>query len=94
MKTYCIAILALALISPAAYAMGDEASQQEMFGKMKQIKVDGIQGRISNMQSLLSCVKAATNHEQFKSCDEQDRKSNESLMQQQKAKWDALKPQK
>lgn len=74
--------------------MGDDAKQKEMFTKMKQIKVDGIQGRISILQNALSCVNAATNHDQMKPCEEQERKATESLQQQQKAQWEAAKPQK
>ena len=88
------AILVLAFASSTVYAMGDEAKQQEMFGKMKQIKVDGLQGRISILQNALSCVNAATSHDQMKPCEEQERKAMESLQQQQKAKWEAAKPQR
>lgn len=89
-----LALLALALTSSTVYAMGDDAKHQEMFSKMKQIKVDGIQGRISILQNALSCVNAATNHDQMKPCEQQERQAMESLEQQQKAKWEAIKPQK
>ena len=88
------AILVLAFVSSAVYAMEDAAKQQEMFAKMKQIKLDGIQGRIAIMQNVLSCVNAASSHDQMKPCEEQERKAMESLQQQQKAKWEAAKPQK
>lgn len=88
------AILVLAFSSSMVYAMGDDAKQHDMFAKMKQIKVDGIQGGISILQNALSCVNAATSHDQMKPCEEQERNAMESLRQQQKAKWDAAKPQK
>ena len=93
MKISIVAILALAF-SSTVYAMGDDAKQQEMFSKMKQIKVEGIQGGISILQNELNCVNAATSHDQMKPCEEQKRNAMESLQQQQKAKWEAAKPQK
>jgi hypothetical protein len=94
MNSRIVAILALAFSSSMVYAMGDDAKRQEMFSKMKQIKVEGIQGRITIMQNALDCVNAATSHDQMKPCEEQERKEMESLQQQQKAKWEAAKPQK
>ncbi len=94
MNIRIVAILVLAFASSTVYAMGDDAKQHEMFAKMKQIKVDGMQGRISILQNALSCVNAATNHDQMKPCEEQERKAMESLQQQQKAQWEAAKPQK
>ena len=94
MNIRIVAISALAFASSMGYAMGDDAKHQEMFTKMKQIKVDGIQGRIAILQNALSCVNAATGHDQMKPCEEQERKAMESLQQQQKAKWEAAKPQK
>jgi len=88
------ALLALALASSTVYAMGDDAKHQEMFLKMKQIKVDGIQGRISILQNALSCVNSATSHEQMKPCEQQEHQAMESLNLKQKAEWEALKPQK
>lgn len=93
MNIRIVAILVLAFASSAVYAMGDDAKQHEMFAKMKQIKVDGMQGRISILQNALSCVNAATSHDQMKPCEEQERKAMESLQQQQKAQWEAAKPQ-
>ena len=94
MNIRIVAILALAFPSFVVYATGDDAKQHEMFTKMKQIKVDGIQGRISILQNALNCVNAATSHDQMKPCEEQERKAVESLQQQQKAQWEAAKPQK
>lgn len=94
MNIRIVAILVLAFASSIVYAMGDDAKQHEMFAKMKQIKVDGMQGRISILQNALSCVNAATSHDQMKPCEEQERKAMESLQQQQKAQWEAAKPQK
>ena len=94
MNIRIVAILALAFPSFMVYAMDDDARQQERFTKMKQIKVDGMRDRISIMQNALSCANAATSHDQMRSCDEQERKAMESFQQQQKARWEAAKPQK
>ena len=94
MNIRTVAILALAFPSFTAHAMEDDAKQQERFAKMKQIKVDGMRDRISILQNALSCANAATSHDQMKSCDEQEHKAMESFQQQQKARWEAAKPQK
>lgn len=85
-------LLALALASSVAYAAGDDAKHQEMFSKMKQVTVDGIQGRITILQTALSCVNAATNHEQMKSCREQEHKAMEAHKEKQEAEREAMRP--
>lgn len=96
-----IALLALSLASLAAHAAdnanGSPGGQggpqpQEMFSKMKQIRVDGIQGRILILQTALGCVNAATSREQMRPCGQQERQAMESLQQQQRAKMEALRP--
>jgi hypothetical protein len=90
--------VAVSVIAVSAFAgdapKGDDGKRQEMFAKMKQIKVEGMQGRISILQTALSCVNAATSHDQMKPCEEKEHQAMEALNQQQKAKWDAMKPQK
>jgi Spy/CpxP family protein refolding chaperone len=68
-----------------------EQQRQEMFSKMKQIRVEGMQGRISILQTALSCVNAATSHEQMRPCEEQAHQAMQSLEQQQRAKMEALR---
>jgi hypothetical protein len=70
----------------------DDAKHQEMFSKMKQLRIDGIQGRISVLQTALSCVNAATSHEQMKPCQEQEQKAMEDLREKQKAAMEAMRP--
>ncbi|MBY0576548.1 MAG: hypothetical protein K2P67_08155 [Gallionellaceae bacterium] len=101
MNKSLFALLVLVLASSAAYAAGDnvkqqgsgdEAKHQEMFSKMKQARVDGIQGRIAILQTALSCVNAATNHEQMKSCAQQEHQAMEALKQKQEAAREAMRP--
>lgn len=101
MNKHLFALLALALASSAAYAAGDDAKQQgsggdakrqEMFSKMKQVTVDGIQGRITILQTALSCVNAATSHEQIKSCRQQEQRAMEAHKQKQEAEREAMRP--
>jgi hypothetical protein len=72
----------------------DDAKKQEMFTKMKQMRVDGIQGRISLLQTAATCVNAATNHDQMKACSEKEHQAMEAFHKEQKAKRESLKPQK
>ena len=97
-----LAVLALALASSAVPAVANadnpggqqQGGQQhpEMFSKMKQIRIEGMQARISILQTALSCVNAATSHEQMKPCEEQAHQAMQSLEQQQRAKMEALRP--
>ena len=101
-----LAVLALAFASSAVLAAGPNSpggqqqggpgaqggqQRQEMFSKVKQIRVEGMQARISILQTALSCVNSATSHEQMKSCEEQAHQSMQSLDQQQRAKMEALR---
>ena len=58
---------------------------------MKQIKIDAIQGRISILQTALSCVNDAAKFEQLKACEQQEHQAMEFLMKQQKTKMDAMR---
>jgi len=103
-----LAVLALALASSAVPAAanpdnpgaqqqvgpGAQGGQQrqEMFSKMKQIRVEGMQARITILQTALSCVNAANSHEQMRPCEEQAHQAMQSLEQQQRAKMEALRP--
>ena len=101
MNRNLLALVVLTLTASSAYAAGEEQKQrgkgndgnrQEMFAKMKQLHVDGIQSRITILQTALSCVNAATSHEQMKPCHDQERKSMESLRDKQKAAMESMKP--
>jgi hypothetical protein len=92
MNKHLFALLALAAVSSASYAAGDDAKHQENFSKMKQVAVDGIQGRITILQTALSCVNAATNHEQMKACREQEHKAMEAHKEKQEAERESMKP--
>lgn len=101
MNKHLFALLALALASSMAFAAGDEArhqgrdddaKRQEMFLKMKPLIAEGIQGRITVLQAALSCVNAATSHEQMKSCREQEHKAMEAHKEKQEAEREAMRP--
>lgn len=76
----------------AQQGKGDDAKRQEMFTKMKQMHIEGIQSRISVLQTAQSCVNAATNHDQMKACHEQEKKSMEALRDKQKAAMESMRP--
>lgn len=71
---------------------GDDAKRQEMFTKMKQMHLEGIQGRIAVLQTAQTCVNAATNHDQMKACHEQEKKSMEALRDKQKSAMESMRP--
>jgi len=88
--TLAVTILAASTATLAAETGGD-AKRQEMFANVKAIKVEGIQKRISILQTALSCVQSASTHDAVEACSKTERTSNEELMHAQKEKWEALK---
>jgi len=87
---FAVSVNAIAADTPPK---ADGGKQQEMFTKMKQMHVDGIQSRIAVLQTALSCVNAATGHDQMKQCNEQEHKAMESLHEKQKAAMESMRPE-
>lgn len=94
------ALSVLVLASFSAYAAGEntkqpgsgnEAKHQEMFSKIKQVRIDGIQGRIAILQTALNCVNAATNHEQMESCAQQEHQAMAAHKEKQEAEREGMK---
>ena len=90
MRRTMLLIAGLALL-PAAFAGGD-AKRTEHFGRMKEIKVQGMQERISVMQDSVSCVRAAQSPDSMRGCEERERAAMEQVQRRQKDRWDSLKP--
>lgn len=99
MKKYLLALIVLAFSSSAVLAEGegkgqmDPAKRQEMFTKMKQMKSEGLQARISIMQTALSCVNAATDHDQIKACSQKEHQAMKALHDQHKSKMHEMHPE-
>jgi trehalose-6-phosphatase len=92
MNKALFAFLALTLASSTALAMGDDAKHEEMFAKIKKVQVDGLQGRITILQAAMNCITAATNHEQMKSCHQQEHQAMKTHKQKMESMMDAVKP--
>jgi hypothetical protein len=88
MKTL-IAALVLSAVATAVYAEGTNDTQR--FDRMKQIKLQGIDGRLSALQQDRGCVQAATTNDAMKSCEQAWRQNMQRLEQQQKSSWESLK---
>lgn len=94
MKKVLVMTGVLVLGTLPAWAANDGPNKEEMFAKMKEVRIAGIQGKLSIMEDALSCVKSATNNDQMKACNDKERQAMETQQQQMKAKWEALKPPK
>jgi hypothetical protein len=94
MKIQFIAAVCMAIGAQAVFAVegGGEAKQQEMFVKMKEIKLAGIRGKIEIGQQAVSCVQSAQNTDAVKACDDREKQRNEELQHRQKERWESLKP--
>lgn len=57
----------------------DGAKKEERFAQIKQKYTQVTEKRIGILQSTLSCVNAATNHEQMKTCHEKERQAMKEL---------------
>ena len=71
----------------------NDSQRQQMVAKMKQQIVQGIQQRISILQSAVSCVNSASSHEQLKACREQERQSMEAAHKQERSQMESMRPQ-
>lgn len=69
-----------------------EAKKQEYFAKMKSVKLEALQGRISVMQAAASCIQSAQGPDAMRSCEERERSAMEQHTRQMKERWESLKP--
>jgi hypothetical protein len=69
-----------------------DAKRQEMFGKMKEIKLAGMRERISIMQQSVGCVQSASSPDAMKSCEQSERSAMENHQRRMKERWESNKP--
>ena len=89
-RTFLVAMLCATTCAFAGEEGGD-AKRQEHFNKMKQVKLEGMQGRISVMQSAVSCVQSAQNPDGMRACEERERSAMEQHQRHMKDRWESLK---
>ena len=63
-----------------------------MAAKTKDVKLEGLRGRISVMQEAASCVQAAGGPDAMRTCEERERSGMEQHMKRMKERWESLKP--
>ena len=94
MKRLISALVILFLI-PTAYAIekGEnwEAKKQEQFTRMKELKLQGLQEKISILQEAASCIQSAQNHDAMKPCEDRERNAMNDHQQRMKERWESLK---
>lgn len=83
LKIILVAIVALPV---SAYAEGGNDIQ-----KHKEIKLQGIDGRISILQQERACVQAADNKGGVRACESASHQAMEQIMEKQKASWESMK---
>jgi hypothetical protein len=88
-----IFVLGVGACVPAAYAggPGHEPNKQEKFAKMKQIKLEGMQGRLSVMQAALACVQSAQTPDRMQACEQRERSAMDTHQQRMKQRWESLR---
>lgn len=84
-----IVILGAALLALPVHA--EQGQDAERFARMKEIKLQGIDGRLSALQQDRQCVQAATTHDAMKACEQASHRAMKDLEQAQKASWESLK---
>ena len=93
MKKFIFILLSLLSGYGFAYSSNGQQNQmhQQMFDQFKQLRISGIQERISIEQNALSCVQGAQKREDMKACEQTAHTAMESLKQSQQQKMQALK---
>lgn len=89
LKIILVTIGALAALPNSAY--GDGGNDPQRLAKLKEIKQQGLDGRLSVLQQEKSCVQAAATMEVLHSCEQTSRQAMEQLQEKQKASWESLK---
>lgn len=89
LKITLAAICALAALPVSVY--GDGGSNLQRLAKLKEIKQQGLDGRLSVLQQEKSCVHAATTIDALHSCEQASNLAMEQVMEKQKAIWESLK---
>jgi len=79
----------LSAMPVTVYAEGEEAAQR--LASLKQVKQQGLEGRLNILQQERACVMAAASMEALHACDEMSRQMMDRMQEQQKASWENLK---
>lgn len=79
------------LIAPPLSAYADGGNDPQRLAKLKEVKLQGLEGRLNVLQQEKSCVQAATTMDALHSCEQVSHQSMEQLMEKQKASWESLK---
>jgi hypothetical protein len=94
MKKFFIGLCLLA-VSTFVYSQNQtnnhQMMHQQLFNQFKQIRIDGIQQRITIEQTALSCFQSAQDKEAMKACGQTARSAMQNLKQSQQQKIQALK---
>ena len=95
MKRKSTLLVAAVLCASAGVAFGrDEggAQREQMFAKMKDIKLQGMRERVALMQDSIGCVQSAQNQDAMRSCEQRERSAMEEHQRRMKERWESGKP--
>jgi hypothetical protein len=84
-------IIVLITLFAAIVVHAEQGKDAERFAKMKEIKLQGIDGRLSASQQERSCVNAAATNDAVEACAQASRQAMKEVEQQQKSSWASLK---
>jgi hypothetical protein len=85
-------MIVLFITSIAAIAAhAEQGKDADRLAKVKEIRLQGIDGRVSALQQEKSCIEAATTHDALKACEQASRQTMKQLEQKQKSSWESLK---
>lgn len=90
MKKMLIFLLVI-VANSFVFAENTAEMQQQMFDQFKQIRLSGIQGRITIEETTMSCMQNAKNHDDMLQCEQDAHNSMQTLEENQKQKFMALK---
>jgi hypothetical protein len=79
----------LIILPVVVYA--DNANEAQRLASLKQIKQQGLDGRLNVLQQERACVQAAATMEALHACGQASHQMMEKMHEQQKASWESLK---
>ena len=87
-----ILVVALCAAAPLVFARDEGGGKGEYFAKAKEIRLEGMRGRISLMQQSVSCVQSAQTQDAMRACEQSERSAMEDLNRRMKERWESNKP--
>ncbi len=89
LKIMLVTIGALTALPLSAYA--ESGNDPQRLAKLKEVRLQGMDGRLNILQQEKACVQAASTMDDMRTCEQASHQAMDQLMEKQKASWESLK---